>query len=172
MCEGVAQAAALAWLGNWEAQEGADPAAARDFFQASLTIEPGQPDAGALAGDKAPSHAGGCRCPRLRRNLALQAHGGQQRGRPLASDSCKRVLQGPGRPACWIIQNLAWTFTGMCAALPALARAGQLKLSSGVAVCSRSSGGAEEAAGGLRDGPRGLARRLGAGVRRQAVPGL
>ncbi len=44
--EGHAQAAALAWLGNWEREVGQDPAAARDFYQASMTIEPKQPDAG------------------------------------------------------------------------------------------------------------------------------
>lgn len=44
--EGHAQAAALAWLGNWEREVGQDPAAARDFYQASMTIEPEQPDAG------------------------------------------------------------------------------------------------------------------------------
>ncbi len=45
--EGHAQAAALAWLGRWEAEVGNDPAAARDFFQASLNINPEQKEAGA-----------------------------------------------------------------------------------------------------------------------------
>jgi hypothetical protein len=44
--EGHSQAAALAWLGRWEAEVGEDPAAARDFFQASLTINPDQKEAG------------------------------------------------------------------------------------------------------------------------------
>lgn len=46
--EGHAQAAALAWLGKWEAEVGGDPAAARDFFQASLAIDAEQREAGEL----------------------------------------------------------------------------------------------------------------------------
>lgn len=48
--EGHAQAPALAWLGVWEAEEGADPATARELFQAALALDPKEPTAGAAPG--------------------------------------------------------------------------------------------------------------------------
>ena len=44
--EGHAQAASLAWLGRWEAEVGSNPSKAREAFQAALSIDHEQPDAG------------------------------------------------------------------------------------------------------------------------------
>ncbi len=52
--EGHAQAPALAWLGVWEAEEGADPATARELFQAALALDPKEPTAGAAPGPMRP----------------------------------------------------------------------------------------------------------------------
>mmetsp|Transcript_3540 Transcript_3540/g.10271 ORF Transcript_3540/g.10271 Transcript_3540/m.10271 type:complete len:1007 (-) Transcript_3540:744-3764(-) len=43
--EGHVQAEALAWLGVWEAEEGANPASARELFQAALELDPQDPTA-------------------------------------------------------------------------------------------------------------------------------
>lgn len=54
--EGHVQAEALAWLGVWEAEEGANPASARELFQAALELDPQDPTAGATSSPSPTRH--------------------------------------------------------------------------------------------------------------------
>ena len=47
--EGHAQAAAFAWLGNWEREVGGNAAAARELYDIALDLDPAEPAAGTRA---------------------------------------------------------------------------------------------------------------------------